>query len=127
MEALADASFLIALHLAEDPHRGRAKGLAERSETILWNTISFVETHYRLATLAGAKVAGERMQEMAQSAYAKFALLNEQDLIQALSLAERHRLTTNDAVMASHAMRLKVPILSFDADFRRVEGLEVVA
>lgn len=126
MEALADASFLVALHFEDDVHHGRAREVLKRVTALLWNPISFVETHFHMARDSGTEAANERWGLFASSVHARFVPLGEQDLVQALSLAKRHRLTTNDAVMASHAMRLKVPVLTFDDDFRRVEGLEVV-
>ncbi len=37
----------------------------------------------------------------------------------------RHGLLTSDALLAAVALRLKVPVYTFDHDFKRVPGLEV--
>ena len=51
--------------------------------------------------------------------------VRREDWLKSLEIVKRDGLLTSDALLSAVAMRVHVPVFTFDSDFRRVKGLEV--
>ncbi len=51
--------------------------------------------------------------------------IGKDDWLKSLEIVEKYGLLTSDAIIAAVALRLKIPLFTFDTDFKRVSSLEV--
>lgn len=122
---LVDVNVYIALFLATHPFHEQAFASypAARQRTTAHNAVILSETHHVLRRLAGLETAGRALRTML--ADDELAPMNAEVVERGLELAEAHRLSTNDALIAAHALEERMELLTFDADFRRVRGLRL--
>lgn len=108
------------------PHHARCAAFLERGEEMFITVVVFSEFHYQLTRLLGSGEADGRAEALLASPSIGLLEVNRATLQRALGLRRRHGLTTNDALIAQSAIENRLLLATFDRDFRRVGGLEVV-
>ncbi|MEM3164699.1 MAG: type II toxin-antitoxin system VapC family toxin [Halobacteria archaeon] len=125
----ADSSALIAAAHGDDPAHPRAarkfQRLASERARVLAGPVALAETHYFFLRTRDRETAHEVLLAVLDSPLFEAVSLGPATLRRALGLCRTTRLTTNDALVAQHAIDLGVPLLTLDADFRGVPGLSL--
>lgn len=122
---LLDSNVYIALFVGDHPLHPRAVeayGTAQEKKTAC-NAVILSEVHHILRPRVGAEEAGRRIRSVL--AADELLPLEASAVERALDLVERPGLSTNDALIAAHALEAGMELLTFDADFRRVAGLRL--
>lgn len=122
---LLDSNVYVALFAEDHPLHRRAVeayGTAQEGKTAC-NAIVLSEVHHILCQRAGAEEAARRVRSVL--AADELRPLEAAAVERALDLAESARLSTNDALIAAHAIEAGAGLLTFDADFRKVPGLRL--
>lgn len=94
---------------------------AAREKGTVHNVIILSETHRILCRSVGLQGAGAALRAIL--ADDEMSPVSPETVTRALELAEGEKLSTNDALIAAHALEEGMELLTFDADFRRVPGL----
>lgn len=126
---LVDSNVWIFLNVENLPEHPAARKRIEdiRKGGIVTNIIVISEVFHQLSRLLGTANALERVNKMLESSDTHFVPIEHDTASKTVQLAGKKPIRINDAVIASHALKLKIPILTDNVkDFRKISGLKVL-
>jgi predicted nucleic acid-binding protein len=128
---LTDSNIFIFANIKEYPEHSLAKSKIEeliKNNKLLVNTTIVSEVQYKLFRLLDKEESFRRTQKMLNSEYVEYEPVDYDTVSKALELSHNSNIRINDAIIAQHALDLKVNGIFTDniRDFEKIPDLKVI-
>ena len=126
---LVDSNIFIFANIKEYPEHSIVKARIReliRDHRLLVNTIIISEVQYKLYRLLDKEESFCRTQKILNSKHIDYEPVGQSTILKALELSHNSNIRINDAIIAAHAIDLKVGLFTDNIkDFEKISNLRI--
>ncbi|MFA4934773.1 MAG: PIN domain-containing protein [Candidatus Methanoperedens sp.] len=127
---LVDSNIFIFANIKEYPEYSVAKAKLKElinNHKLLINAIIVSEVQYKLYRLLGKEESFNRTKKILDSKHVGYETVEQSTILKALVFSHDNNIRINDAIIAAHAIDLKVGVFTDNTvDFEKIPDVEII-